>query len=234
MNCIIVEDEKPAQRVLKQFIKEVPGLNLLGIFRTALDAQVIINKNGVDLIFLDINLPVISGITLLKTLTNPPMVIITTAYSEYALESFELDVTDYLLKPFSFERFLKATNKALRASREVVAQHVDSVNAKIEHVVINVDKTLHKIKLDELTYISSDKDYVVFHTINSNYMFIDSLKNWEEKLDVQHFKRVHKSFVVNLDFVNKLEGNTIHIHNQSLPLGRKYREGFLAQFKKSE
>lgn len=231
MNCLIIEDEKPAQRVLQQFIANSPGLELKATFRTAMEAQSFLSAGQADLIFLDINLPLISGIALLKGLKNPPLVILTTAYSEYALEGFELDVVDYLLKPFSFERFVKATNKAFRLFNSESKTSGEAVkNTVNEQIIINVDKVLHKLSVTEIIYIASDKDYVCFHTPKRKYMFLGSLKNWADKLRVSGFCRVHKSYVVNLSHIAKVEGNTIHLPGTELPIGRSYRGEFMEAF----
>lgn len=231
MNCLIIEDEKPAQRVLEQFIKNSPGLILSGVYKTAMDAQAKLNQGGVDLLFLDINLPLISGIALLKGLKNPPLVIVTTAYSQYALESFELDVVDYLLKPFSFERFVKATNKAFKlkgAEENTLHNMPQEVNS--EQVIVNVDKVLYRLNLSDICYVASDKDYVCIYTAQRKYVFLDSLKNWEEKLKDKGFCRVHKSYLVNLGHIAKVEGNTICLDKLELPIGRSYRSRFMAAF----
>lgn len=231
MNCLIIEDEKPAQRVLEQFIKNSPGLNLSGVFKSAMEAQTRLNQGGVDLLFLDINLPLISGISLLKSLKNPPLVIITTAYSEYALESFELDVVDYLLKPFSFERFVKATNKAFRLKGvEESTSNKGFQETGSEQVIVNVDKVLYQLNLSDICYIASDKDYVCIYTPQRKYVFLDSLRNWEAKLGDKGFCRVHKSYLVNLGHIAKVEGNTICLDKEELPIGRSYRSRFMAAF----
>lgn len=234
MNCLIIEDEKPAQRVLEQFIKNSPNLVLIGVFRTAMDAQATLNQGSADLIFLDINLPLISGIALLKSLKNPPLVIVTTAYSEYALESFELDVVDYLLKPFSFERFVKATNKAFKLNRTEEFTSSRQVQASSnEQIIINVDKVLYQLNISDICYIASDKDYVCFYTLQRKYVFLDSLKNWEEKLKDKGFCRIHKSYLVNLGHIAKVEGNTVCFDALELPIGRSYRQQFMSSFTRS-
>ncbi len=231
MNCLIIEDEKPAQRVLEQFIKNSPGLSLCGVFKTAMEAQAKLNQGGVDLLFLDINLPLISGIALLKSLKDPPLVIVTTAYSEYALESFELDVVDYLLKPFSFERFVKATNKAFKLKGvEEITSDIAGQESNSEQIIVNVDKVLYQLNLSDICYIASDKDYVCIYTPQRKYVFLDSLRNWEEKLKDKGFCRVHKSYLVNLEHIDKVEGNTICLDLKELPIGRSYRSRFMTAF----
>ena len=231
MNCLIIEDEKPAQRVLQQFIAQSPDLQLKGTFKTAMEAQKQLLDGSIDLLFLDINLPMISGIALLRSLKNPPLVIITTAYSEYALEGFELDVVDYLLKPFAFERFVKATSKAMMLYAGTTNQAIDTIQESVnEKVIVNVDKVLYQLPLKDICYISSDRDYVKFHTPERKYMFIDSLRNWEEKLMGKGFQRIHKSHLVNLAHIDKVEGNMVHVSEAVLPIGRSYRSAFMEVF----
>lgn len=236
MNCIIIEDEKPAQLLLEEFIHKSPTLNLKGVYGSALDAQGVLNTSNVDLLFLDINLPMISGIDLLKSLSNPPLVIITTAYPEYAIEGFNLDVVDYLLKPFAFTRFLKATNKALKLFKDVnesfdkKAQFVESPGDKT--LVLNIDKTLHRVPASSILFLSSDKDYVVIQTLERKYVLVGSLVSWEEKLQGANFSRIHKSHIVNLKYTRRVSGNEVSVNGEMLPIGRTYKSQFLEKFMK--
>lgn len=237
MNCIIIEDEKPAQMLLEEFINKIPSLKLTGVYSTALEAQASLSNGSVDLMFLDINLPLISGIDLLQSLSNPPFVIITTAYSEYAIEGFNLDVLDYLLKPFAFSRFVKATNKALKLSKvNSVPVHDPLVNeGKVndKSIILNIDKTLHRVQMSNIIFISSDKDYVEIKTIDSKFVLVGSLRSWEEKLAGACFSRIHKSYIVNLNCVNKVSGNQVSIGDQLLPIGRTYKGQFMEKFMSS-
>ncbi len=232
MNCIVIEDEKPAQLLLEEFISKSPALRLKGIYSTALEAQTILTREVVDLIFLDINLPLISGIDLLKGLSNPPLTIITTAYPEYAIEGFNLDVVDYLLKPFSFSRFIKATNKALKLKS---APSNETITGQPEEeagfLILNIDKTFHKVRIGSIHSISSEKDYVRIITDQKEYVMVGSLKSWEERLSGLGFSRVHKSHLVNIEHVERVSGNQIKIENRVLPIGRVYRSSFLESFK---
>ena len=228
MNCVVIEDEKPAQLLLEEFIGKSPALKLIGIYGTALEAQSILNNGRVDLIFLDVNLPLISGIDLLKGLKNPPLVIITTAYPEYAIEGFNLDVVDYLLKPFAFSRFVKATNKALKLhTSNTEANHHNNDEEDEKTLILNIDKTLHKIRTSDIIFISSDRDYVKIKTREKEYVLVGSLKSWEEKLAGQSFCRIHKSHLVNLEFVEQVSGNQLKIGNTTLPIGRAYKSAFM-------
>lgn len=224
MNCIILEDEIPAQNLLKIFINKVPDLNLVKTFQTAVQANEFLKENTVDFIFLDINLPDILGIDFIKTVKNPPQVIITTAYPNYAVESFELDtIVDYLVKPFSFDRFLKSIQK--------VEQKMHRLETKATHnyIFLNIDKTLHKVTLEDILFIESDRNYLTFVTPNKKYVFIDSLKNWNSKL-TDNFVQIHKSYIVNLNHIDRISGNEVNIDSQKIPIGRTFKSEFTKKF----
>lgn len=224
MNCIIIEDEIPAQKLVERYISKLPELRLIAAFQSALEANRFIKNNAVDLVFLDINLPDISGIQYIKTLSNPPRIIMTTAYPEHAAESFELDtICDYLVKPFSFERFLKAINKVKRdygAQEEISASLIEE-----ESIFINIDKTLHKVKLREILYIESDRNYITLQTNGGKFTLIDSLKNWIEKLPQEDFIQVHKSYIVNCKQIGKITGNVVFLEKDRIPVGRTFKTG---------
>lgn len=223
MNCIILEDEIPAQNLLKIFISKAPTLQLNGTFQTANDAKEYLNEHTVDFIFLDINLPDILGIDFIKTVKNPPQVIITTAYPKFAVESFELDtIVDYLVKPFSFDRFLKAIQKVEKAISVIQAKSSNNI-------FLNIDKTLHKVNLDDVLYIESDRNYLTFVTKHKKYVFIDSLKNWNTKLS-ENFIQVHKSYIINVHQIDKLAGNDIYIGINKIPIGRTFKQEFIKKF----
>lgn len=224
MKCIIIEDEIPAQRILKNFIAKIPSLELVDTFKAAIEANSFLNSEAVDVVFLDINLPDMSGLDFIKTIKNPPAIIMTTAFSEYAVNSFELDtIVDYLVKPFSFDRFLKAINKT--KERSVIPELSSEVTE--ETIFLNVDKTLHKIVLNKILYIESQRNYITVVTENQKLSYIDSLKNWNAKLTGNHFIQVHKSFIINSLFVNKISGNTIFIKDTKIPIGRTFKQELL-------
>ncbi|CAL2083265.1 LytTR family DNA-binding domain-containing protein [Tenacibaculum sp. 190524A02b] len=223
MNCIIIEDEIPAQRILKNYIKKIPDLTLIDAFQTATNANTFFKTTGVDIVLLDINLPDISGLDFIKTVKNPPKIIVTTAYPEFAVESFELDtIIDYLVKPFSFDRFLKAITKAEKfmAREEVV---------KDEALFLNIDKTIHKVYISEILYLESDRNYLTFVLNNKKLTIIDSLKKWETLLITSSFVQIHKSYLVNVNHVNKYSGSYVFINDQKIPIGRTYKHQFLAK-----
>ena len=223
MKCIIIEDELPAQLVLKNYIHKFVQLELVASFQTAIQANLFLKNNTVDLLFLDINLPDISGLDFIKTVQNPPKIIITTAYPDFALEGYELDtIVDYLIKPFSLDRFLKAITKAERLSE------INKISSS-EVLFLNADKALHKIHLHELLYIESDRNYLTFVTHTKKVTVIDSLKNWKENLHHQQFVQVHKSYLINLSKVDKIVGNLVYIQNTKIPIGRTYKQVFLTK-----
>lgn len=227
MKCVLIEDELPAQRILKNYLSKLPELELLGSFQSALAANSFLQQNYVDVIFLDINLPDISGIQYVKTLRNPPKIIMTTAYHEHAVESFELDtICDYLVKPFSFERFLKAINKVKNTNIINQTSILKKENTS-NSVFLNVDKTLHKIRFTDILYIESDKNYVTLVTKKTKLCYLDSLKNWVSKLPTADFIQVHKSYIVNYHQIEKISGNLLYINMQKIPIGRMYKTALL-------
>ncbi|WJJ97355.1 LytR/AlgR family response regulator transcription factor [Algibacter luteus] len=226
MKCVIIEDEIPAQKILKNFIAKIPSLELVGNFKAAIEANAFLNTETIDVVFLDINLPDMSGLDFIKTIKNPPAIIMTTAYSEYAVSSFELDtIVDYLVKPFSFDRFLKAINKAKERIEvpEIITEDQE------ETIFLNVDKTLHKIVLNKILYIESARNYITVVTENQRLSYIDSLKSWNTKLPERLFVQVHKSFIINSAFVSKISGNTIFINDNKIPIGRTYKQSLLSK-----
>ena len=217
MNCIIIEDEIPAQKILNNFISKIPNLELVDTFKAAIEANTFLNSNTVDVVFLDINLPDISGIDFIKTIKNPPAIIMTTAYPDYAVNSFELDtIVDYLVKPFSFDRFLKAVNKA--KDRKERSNNITVEDE--ETIFLNVDKTLHKLVLNSILFIESDRNYITVVTESQRFSYIDSLKNWKEKLPSNQFIQVHKSYIINSKFVSKISGNVLFVKDNKIPIGR--------------
>ncbi len=226
MTCVIIEDEIPAQKILERFISKIPNLELVKTFQAAIEANSFLNKESIDLVFLDINLPDMSGLDFIKTVKNPPSIIMTTAYSEYAVSSFDLDtIVDYLVKPFSFDRFLRAINKV--KERVEVSKPISNESENV--IFLNVDKTLHKIVLDNILYIESERNYITVVTENKKLSYIDSLKKWNEKLPENVFIQVHKSFIINTLFVSKISGNTIYVKDSKIPIGRTYKQELLSK-----
>jgi DNA-binding LytR/AlgR family response regulator len=236
LTCIIVEDQPPAQRILKKFIEDVSTLDLIGTFSEPTPVLEFLNDNEVDLIFLDIHLPKISGIDLLKIMPNKPQVILTTAFPDYALESYELNVVDYLLKPFSFQRFVQAVAKVQQrgaghaaAEQDQEASNLDSRN----EVFIKTGYDYTKIVISDISYIKSDADYTEIVVGGKKRISSEPLRHWEELLDKNSFVRIHKSYIVNTSKIIKVSGNRIILDtDEILPIGRAYKEDFAARFLK--
>ena len=228
IKTIIVEDELPAQRVLQNYIKDLPHVELVASFNNAIDAIGFISQHSVDLILLDINLPKLSGLDFIKTAKHIPKVIITTAYPDFALEGFELDVVDYLLKPFSFQRFLKAIGKLEQKTIKPTVPEQSDTNA-LTHFFIKVDKVFYKIELDEVLFLKSEKDFVRIITTSKNHLVLQRLKYYEEILPDNRFFRIHKSYIINLQAIEMVFGNTVRIAAHDLPIGRTYKDAFLTQ-----
>jgi two-component system response regulator LytT len=221
MNCIIVEDEPAAQSILAQYISLCPGLQCTGIFGDALSAQDYLDKNSTDLIFLDINLPEMSGVSFLRTLVHPPLVIFTTAYPQYAIDGFDLEIVDFLLKPFSFERFCKAANKA---KDKFASKGLMPVSDKIS---VKTDGRIYQISMDDILFIEACGDYVSINCTHKKLIVHGTLKSWEEKLKNSSFLKVHRTTIVNLQRIDHIEGNQINIGQQKLPIAEPYKAQLL-------
>lgn len=223
INCIIIEDEKPASDILELYISNVEFLHLKGIFSSATQALNFLNTESVDLIFLDINLPGISGINFIRSLTPAPSVIFTTAYAEYAVESFEVEAVDYLLKPIPFERFIKAVNRFLKLKKfEDGIIKIDNRVKDKPFVFIKCDKKMVKIFLDEILYFEAQKNYLLIYAENCIYRTYHSISEMEEKIPEQMFIRIHRSFVVALKKIEGYTANYVEIKKHKIPIGRHY------------
>lgn len=223
--CIIIEDQAPAQRILKKYIADVDYLELLASFSDAISAAAFLKDTSVDLIFLDIHLPKISGIDFLSTMTDKPSVILTTAFPNYALESYEYDVLDYLLKPFSFQRFVKAVAKL--PTKESASRK----NAKRDFIFIKSGYEHIKIMLQDILFIKSEADYTEVFTLHKKHLSSYSLKYWLEELGEENFIQVHRSYIVNGAKIVKVAANHIHFQGgHKIPIGRVYRDAFTKDF----
>lgn len=223
ISCIIIEDEPLAAKVLTDYVQQVPFLELKGTFKDAILATDFLRDHSVDLIFLDIHLPKLKGMAFLKTLTHPPAVIITTAYHQYAVEGFNLNVTDYLLKPFEFERFLVAVTKVKSGQRERSTASDESKSDAKEYLFVNVQKKKVKISFSEILYIESQREYVKIVTTKKEYLSKISTHEIESLLPVSSFKRIHRSFIVSVDKIESYSAEEVEIHGTSIPVGRDYR-----------
>ena len=222
LKCIIVEDEPLAVKVLSDYIAQIPFLDLKGAFKDAILATDFLRYNTIDLMFLDIHLPKLKGMAFLKTLTNPPAVIITTAYHQYAVKGFELNVTDYLLKPFEFERFLIAVNKVKTVEKELSPLN-ESSEIK-EYLFLNVQKKKVKILFSEIVYIESQREYIKIVTTKNEYMSKMSTHGIEALLPSNLFKRIHRSFIVSIRKIESYTAEIVEVNGVTIPIGRGYRE----------
>lgn len=230
--CVIIEDEPLAQNVLKKYIEDHPLLELAAICADALEAQTVLSQQIIQLLFLDINLPKLSGINFIKTLIHPPLVIFTTAYPEFAVEGFELDAADYLLKPFSFERFLKAVNKAMEKLNLSATTSQNSRQSSPTSIFLKADKKIHKVDLSAILYIEAVGDYMKVVTDSGQLIVNETMKKIQEELPVSHFIRVHKSFIISRNKIRFIEGNYIQVGDKSIPIGATYRSEVLANIEK--
>jgi two-component system LytT family response regulator len=221
--CMIVEDEPLAQNVLKNYIRQHPSLDLRLTCSDAFEAIAALTENSVDILFLDINLPQLSGINVLKTLSSPPAIIFTTAYPEFAVEGFELDAVDYLLKPFSLERFFKAVNKAIALLKK------DEVSD--DFISLKTDKKVFRVLIEDIVHLEALGDYVRVTTKDTHYVVSYTLRDLLEALPEKQFLRVHKSYAVAINKISFLEGNYIRAGEKDIPIGATYREEVLSRLK---
>ncbi len=234
LRCIAIDDEPFALDIIGEFCSKIYYLELTGKFTDPFGAIQILNENKVDLIFLDIRMPHISGIDFLKSLYNPPMVIFTSAYKEYALEGFEYDVVDYLVKPFAFDRFLKSVNKAFRllnSKNSIIANKDDSLRTSYDYLMVKVEYSTIRVDLEDIIYIEGLKDYVKIFTSGRLLLTKTTMKNIIEKLPSERFFRVHKSYIIAFDKIDLIENNRILIGNQRIPIGESYRNSFFNMIK---
>ena len=222
IKCIIIEDEPLAAKVLADYIAAVPFLQLEGTFKDAILATDYLRDHQTDLIFLDIHLPKLKGMAFLKTLTHPPAVIITTAYHQYAVEGFDLNVTDYLLKPFEFERFLVAVTKVKSASPVKIAP-VETTSIK-DHLFLNVQKKKVKILFSEIVFIESQREYIKIVTTKKEFISKMSTHEIEDLLPAHLFKRIHRSYIISLGKIESYTAEMVEVNGISIPIGRGYRE----------
>ncbi len=222
INCLIIDDEPASREVLERYIEDTKELNLIKACKNAFEANEELKKDrDIHLLFLDINMPKLNGMDFYKSLINPPLVIFTTAYPEYALDGFEVEAVDYLLKPFPFSRFLKAINKATHQLKNSTQQSID------DFITLKADKKIHRIDHDEIIRLESIGDYVKVFYKDTHILVHDTLQNILNKLPAQIFIRVHKSHVVNFFKLDSAEGNMLHIGTENVPIGATYKSDLI-------
>ena len=222
LNCLIVDDEPVARKGLEEYVKEVNFLQLIAKCDGATKALPFMGEGMVDLIFLDVQMPKLSGIDFLKGLKNPPMIIFTTAYADYAVEGYSLDVIDYLLKPISFERFLKASQKA-REYHEVTHQLKERKEAP-DYFFVKCEGKHEKVQYDDVQYLEAMQNYVIIHTANRNLIVYNTLSGFEEQLPGSLFMKVHKSYIAAISKIKVIEGNEVIINGKRIPVSRNVKE----------
>jgi DNA-binding LytR/AlgR family response regulator len=222
MNCIIVDDDDASRTALLQMTKQVDYLNVVKTCSNPLEAMAALKKEDVDVIFLDIEMPEMTGMDMLKALDNRPQVILTTSHKEYALDAFDLNVVDYLIKPVTLPRFLKAMAKVKDASGSD-----DQVTAGQDYFFIKKDSVLNKVPVKDILWIEALGDYITIHTKDQRFILHATLKSLEGKLPANKFVRVHRSYIVQVDNVKKVEDTTIFINEVSIPVGALYKENFI-------
>lgn len=225
INCMIIEDEFPAAELLKGYLQEVPNWNVSVVFDNALDAIHYLSTHSVDVVFVDIKLPKLSGISFIRTLSNPPILVITTAYSEHAIEAFELVVLDYLLKPYSFERFLKTVN---RINAQLIGESTQQETARssdtVRHIVVTENRERVRLLLDDIDYIESQKEYVKIVCRDRHIVTKIGIAKMAESLPSEDFIRIHRSFIVNKHHIDSHSKSHVTIRANTLPIGRHYRK----------
>ena len=223
LRCIVTDDEPMARKGLQGYIEKIDFLELVAVCENALELNSVLKQQTIDLLFLDIEMPYMTGIELMKNLPAPPKVIFTTAYDKYAIQGFELEVLDYLLKPISFERFFKAANKAydhFKMSSAAIATEPD-------HLFVKADNKLEKIRFDEILFIEALENYIGIYTADKKIITHSTMKGLQEKLPLQRFIQPHKSYIVAIDKINSIEGNVLHIQQYQVPISKYLKEEVL-------
>jgi len=225
--CLIVDDEPPAVELLTTYAGMIDQLEVVATSHSAIKAFDILKNQEIDLMFLDIQMPVLNGIDFIKTLKNPPAIILTTAYREYALDGYDLDIIDYLLKPIPFDRFMKATERYLERTKSTIAPvptHIPETKPSIDHIFFNVNKTHHKVYFADILYIESLKDYVRIHTRCEKLVVKGNIGSILEKLPATQFARIHRSFAIARQHIASYNQSEVEVSGQKLPIGVSYRE----------
>jgi len=223
INCVIIDDEPLAREGMSNYVREVDFLRLAGVCENPLELSRLLDQQSVDLIFLDIQMPKMNGLDFLKTVQNPPIVIITTAYPTYAIEGFQLNVLDYLLKPITFDRFFKSVTKA-KDYYHLITRGSPSTGSAADYFFIRCGSKYEKIFFNQILYVEGMQNYITIYTEKGKYITLLYLKNLEENLDARSFLRVHKSYIVSIDKIEAIEGNEIYIQSHRIPVSRNYRE----------
>jgi DNA-binding LytR/AlgR family response regulator len=233
INCIVVDDEFPAIEQLEEYISRIPFLNLLKSFDNAIDPINYLKSNPVDLIFLDIEMEGFTGLQLIKTLQHKPKIILTTAYDKYAIEAFDLNVTDYLLKPISFERFIKAIDKVYDSFREIKKTAENEPVYKRDYFFVKTEFRMQRVDFDNILFVEGMNEYLRINTTKEKIMTLQNFKSLEESLPKDNFIRVHKSYMVAINKIESIEKNRIKIGEKLIPISNTYKEAFFLMLNKN-
>lgn len=230
IKTLIVDDEPLAQDIIETYVNQLPNLELVAKCSDAIEANRILQNQQIDLMFLDIQMPQLTGIEFMKSLDNPPLVVFTTAYSEYAVEGFDMNAVDYLLKPISMDRFMKAVNKVEAKLKESAPS--STTDDSEDYFFVKADKKLVKVNFDDILYIEGLKDYVIIRQEEGRVITLQTMKSLEAKLPSSQFRRIHRSYIVNTKRIRALVGNMVELkekgETKSIPVGKIYREDLLA------
>jgi DNA-binding LytR/AlgR family response regulator len=230
--CIIVDDEPLARELLVSYVDQLPGLDCVAVCQSALQAFSVLHEQQVDLMLLDIQMPGITGLNFLKSLKNPPAVIFTTAYMDYAVEAFELEAVDYLLKPITFERFIKAMQKV--SPKKEGAIETSLKPAEYPYLFLKVNKRLIKINHEDIIYAEGLGDYIKVYTAAQSYVTYLTMNKLESLLPGQQFARIHRSTIINLGHIQYVEGNFVRINSNDLPIGLTYKDGLVQKLRNTD
>ncbi len=225
INCIVVDDEPLARQLIESYIDQLPDLQSIGNYQTAIEAFAALHQHQVDVIFIDIEMPGITGLNFIKSLKICPKVIFITAYTEYAVDAFEINAIDYLVKPVTFERFLKAVQRV--GLNENLPELVQQQTLNLSYIFLKVDKRLVKVDLSSIVHIEGLGDYLKVHTTHQTYVTYMKLGKLESLLPTSMFIRIHRSSIVNTSFIQFIEGNVVKVNNTDFAIGQTYREGLL-------
>ena len=236
VNCLIADDEQIAREIIESYVNRLEKLHLVGTCTNGAEVYNVLNRHHIDLLFLDIQMPQLTGIELLRTIKNPPAVVFTTAYREYALEGYELNVIDYLLKPVSFERFLRAVDKyesiAGPGSQPGGNTPFEPVNNQEAFMYVKADKKMVKVPLKDLLYIEGVKDYVKMHLVNKTIITYQTLTYFEEKLSANHFMRIHRSYIISLSHIDAYSAAHVEIGKVNIPIGSSFLKDVMKRLEK--
>jgi DNA-binding LytR/AlgR family response regulator len=222
MNCLIVDDEEMSRNMVKHFVEQTESLNLIGICADGVEASVILNKTDIDLIFLDVEMPGMSGYELIKSLSNPPEIILITAKKDHAAEAFEYRVTDYLVKPITYPRFLQAISRVKEN-----LEGLENNKSKSTELYVRTDSKIVKVSFSDVTYIEALADYIMIFTNNNKYIVHSTMKGFQSRLPSDQFVRVHRSYIVNKEKIESIENLFIVINKKFIPIGASYKDDFM-------